>query len=74
MSRPNPAPTLRILDPEAAEQVARNRQAWAQLWKAIAREPDATDEAPPDLQTRPLVTRDRPALAGGHRAITGVGL
>lgn len=47
MSRPDPAPTLRILDPEAVEAVARNRQAWAQLWGAIAREVDAADEPPP---------------------------
>jgi len=34
-------PLLRILDPEAAEERARNRRAWVDLWKAIARETDA---------------------------------
>jgi hypothetical protein len=32
------APLFRILDPEVAEEQARNRQAWADLWRAIARE------------------------------------
>ena len=35
------APPLRILDPDAAEERARNRQAWGELWQAIAREADA---------------------------------
>jgi hypothetical protein len=35
------APALRILDPEEAEECARNRQAWGDLWCAIARELDA---------------------------------
>jgi hypothetical protein len=48
MSRPNPAPTLRILDPEEAEAGAHDRRAWADLWQAIARETDAADETPPD--------------------------
>jgi hypothetical protein len=41
-----PAPPLRILDPDVAEERARNRQAWGELWRAIAREADAdcTDE------------------------------
>ena len=44
----SPAPPLRILDREAAEEAARNRRAWAELWQAIARESDAADETPPD--------------------------
>jgi hypothetical protein len=39
----SPAPTLRILDPHEAEELARNRSAWAELWQAIARETDAAD-------------------------------
>jgi hypothetical protein len=48
MSRPDLVPTPRILDPEAAEEVARNRQAWAEIWQAIAREADTADETAPD--------------------------
>jgi hypothetical protein len=44
----SPAPPLRILDPEEAEAGARDREAWADLWQAIARETDAADETPPD--------------------------
>jgi hypothetical protein len=32
---------LRILDPDAAEERARNRQMWADLWQAIAYEANA---------------------------------
>ena len=48
-----PAPPMRILDSDAAEERARNRQAWGELWQAIAREADADclneprDEATP---------------------------
>jgi hypothetical protein len=43
-----PAPPFRILDPQEAEELARNRGAWAELWQAITRECDAADETPPD--------------------------
>ena len=36
-----PTPPLRLLDAEAAEERARHRQAWADLWQAISRETDA---------------------------------
>jgi hypothetical protein len=39
----SPAPPLRILDAETAEEVARNREAWADLWRNLARETDAAD-------------------------------
>ena len=35
------APALRILEPEEAEERARSRQAWGDLWCAIAREANA---------------------------------
>ena len=41
MLSPSPAALLRILAPEEAEERARNREAWADLWQAIAREADA---------------------------------
>jgi hypothetical protein len=44
----DPAPPLRILDPQEAEDLARNRGAWAELWQAIACETVAADETPPD--------------------------
>jgi hypothetical protein len=47
-SRPSRMPTFRILDPEEVEARARDRQAWADLWQAIACETDAADETPPD--------------------------
>ena len=66
MSRPNPVPTLRILDPEAAEEVAQNRQAWAELWQAIARETDAANETTPaDEET---AAKRTPALVGSRTA------
>ncbi len=37
----SPAPPLRILDPQEAEELARSRGAWAELWRAIAREANA---------------------------------
>jgi hypothetical protein len=43
-----PAPRLRILDRGEAEERARDRQGWADLWRAIAREADAADETPTD--------------------------
>jgi hypothetical protein len=68
MSRPDLVPTLRILDPEAAEEVAHNRQAWAELWQTMARETDAANEAPPDdeetaAERTPALVGSRPAFA-----------
>jgi hypothetical protein len=34
-------PVLRILNPRETEEHARNRQAWGDIWCAIAREADA---------------------------------
>jgi hypothetical protein len=43
------APALRVItDAEAVESLARDREAWADLWQAIARETDAASETPPD--------------------------
>ncbi len=43
------APALRVItDAEAVESLARDREAWADLWQAMARETDAADETPPD--------------------------
>ena len=36
----------RILDAETAEERARNRQAWAELWQAVGRETEANDPGP----------------------------
>jgi hypothetical protein len=35
------APPLRILNPQEAQERARNRLAWGELWQAIAREANA---------------------------------
>ena len=48
MPSPSASLPIRILDREAAEEAARNRRAWAELWQAIARETGAADETPPD--------------------------
>ena len=37
----------RPLPDAEAEELARNRGAWAELWQAIARETDPADETPP---------------------------
>jgi hypothetical protein len=49
----SPAPPLRILNPQEAEELAQNRGAWADLWRAIAREADADrlDESRDDDNT-----------------------
>ena len=39
----SPAPPLRILDPQEAEELARNRSTWAELWQAVAREMNSAD-------------------------------
>jgi hypothetical protein len=57
VSRLSPAPVLHILDPDAAQEHARNRQTWSDLWRAIASEVDAdrTDE-PRDDEEAPAET------------------
>ena len=55
MLPPSPAPPLRILEPDVAEERARNRRAWAELWRAIAGEADADrlDDSRDDEQATP---------------------
>ena len=59
-----PVAKLRILAPEEADERARNREAWADLWRAIVREANAEpDDGDPDSND------DRPgakAAAGGE--------
>jgi hypothetical protein len=43
------APVLRVItDAEAVESLARDREAWADLWQAIAREIDAGNRPEPN--------------------------
>ena len=50
-----PLVPLRILAPEEADERVRNREAWADVWQAVAREADA------DRKDEPRADEEAPA-------------